>query len=73
MQSALLIAGGQSHRLGQLKQSLEFEGESLAARAAGVLAQVAQRVTIVGPPGDGSAVRPAAADACYLSRAAQCS
>ena len=52
MQSALLIAGGQSHRLGQPKQSLEFEGESLAARAAGVLAQVARRVTIVGPPGD---------------------
>ena len=52
MQSALLIAGGQSHRLGQPKQSLEFEGESLATRAAGVLAQVAQRVTIVGPPGD---------------------
>ena len=43
MQSALLIAGGQSHRLGQLKQSLEFEGESLAARTAAVLAQVVQR------------------------------
>ena len=52
MQSALVIAGGQSHRLGQPKQSLEFKGKSLAARAAGVLAQVAQRVTIVGPPGD---------------------
>ena len=52
MQSALLIAGGQSHRLGQPKQSLEFEGESLVARAVGVLAQVAQQVTIVGPPGD---------------------
>ena len=47
-----MVAGGQSSRLGQLKQSLEIEGESLAARTAGVLAQVAQRVTVVGPPGE---------------------
>ncbi|MDP7136188.1 MAG: molybdenum cofactor guanylyltransferase [Candidatus Poseidoniia archaeon] len=52
MDSALMVAGGQSSRLGQLKQSLEIEGESLAARTAGVLAQVAQRVTVVGPPGE---------------------
>ncbi len=52
MESALLIAGGRSGRLGRPKQSLEIEGETLTARAAGVLAQVARRVTVVGPPGD---------------------
>ena len=52
MDSALLIAGGRSERLGQPKQSLEIEGETLAARTAGVLAQVARRVTVVGPPGE---------------------
>ena len=52
MESALLIAGGRSERLGQPKQSLEIEGETLAARTAGVLAQVARRVTVVGPPGE---------------------
>ena len=52
MESALLIAGGRSGRLGQPKQSLEIEGETLAARTAGVLAQVARRVTVVGPPGE---------------------
>lgn len=52
MDSALLMAGGQSSRLGQPKQSLEVGGETLAARAARVLAQVAQRVTVVGPPGE---------------------
>ncbi len=52
MDSALLIAGGRSERLGQPKQSLEIKGETLAARTAGVLAQVARRVTVVGPPGE---------------------
>ncbi len=52
MDSALLIAGGRSERLGQPKQSLEIEGETLVARTAGVLAQVARRVTVVGPPGE---------------------
>ncbi len=52
MDSALLIAGGRSGRLGQPKQSLEIEGETLVARTAGVLAQVARRVTVVGPPGE---------------------
>ena len=52
MDSALLIAGGRSERLGQPKQSLKIKGETLAARTAGVLAQVARRVTVVGPPGE---------------------
>jgi len=52
MDSALLIAGGRSERLGQPKQSLEIDGETLAARTAGVLAQVARPVTVVGPPGE---------------------
>ncbi|MEC7930569.1 MAG: molybdenum cofactor guanylyltransferase [Candidatus Thermoplasmatota archaeon] len=62
MDSALLIAGGRSGRLGQPKQSLEIEGETLAARAAGVLAQVARRVTVVGPPGERPDWAPAGCD-----------
>lgn len=62
MDSALLIAGGRSGRLGQPKQSLEIEGETLAARTAGVLAQVARRVTVVGPPGERPDWAPAGCD-----------
>ena len=62
MDSALMVAGGQSSRLGQLKQSLEIEGESLAARTAAVLAQVVQRVTVVGPPGERPDWAPAGCD-----------
>ena len=62
MDSALLIAGGRSERLGQPKQSLEIEGETLAARTAGVLAQVARRVTVVGPPGKRPDWAPAGCD-----------
>jgi molybdopterin-guanine dinucleotide biosynthesis protein A len=62
MDSALLIAGGRSGRLGQPKQTLEIEGETLVARPAGVLAQVARRVTVVGPPGERPAWAPAGCD-----------
>jgi molybdopterin-guanine dinucleotide biosynthesis protein A len=62
MDSALLIAGGRSGRLGQPKQTLEIEGETLVARTAGVLAQVARRVTVVGPPGERPDWAPAGCD-----------
>jgi molybdopterin-guanine dinucleotide biosynthesis protein A len=62
MDSALLIAGGRSERLGQPKQTLEIEGETLVARTAGVLAQVARRVTVVGPPGERPDWAPAGCD-----------
>lgn len=51
MQTALLLAGGRASRYGQTKAAVIWQGRSLAARAAGVLAQVAPRVILVGPPG----------------------
>ena len=48
--AAFLQAGGKSTRMGENKAFLDFQGQTLLARALQTLSQVCGEVTIVGEP-----------------------
>jgi molybdopterin-guanine dinucleotide biosynthesis protein A len=50
--TGLLLAGGASRRMGRDKAGIEFEGETLASRAARMLAEVCEEVLVAS--GDGA-------------------
>lgn len=49
--AAIVLAGGGSHRMGASKALLEWHGEPLVHRVAGILARVCAPVIVVGAPG----------------------
>lgn len=50
--TGLLLAGGGSRRMGRDKAAIEFEGETLASRAARALAEVCQEVLVASGDGE---------------------
>ena len=48
--AGLILAAGESSRMGSPKALLEFRGETLAARVAECVRQAAGNVTLIGPP-----------------------